>query len=942
MTAEFRLLGNIEAHLDGNPVSIGYIQLRAVLAVLLVEANRTVSVDQLVDRVWGNRRPPRRPRSGVQHSITMLRGALAAIPEITITWQATGYRCTTAPDTVDLHRFRALVAQARTTDDHADATALFEQALALRQGEPFTGLDTPWFTALRTTVLQEHHTARLDLTDLLLRQGRHDRLLPELTDHAHHHPLDERLAGQVILTYYRNGRAADALNHYRQLRQHLADELGTDPGPALQQLFQQILTADPALTAPTPTAESTATHTPVPRHLPAPPRLFTGRTRELAHLTAALDDQTEPGGTVVISAIAGTGGIGKTWLALAWAHRHLDRFPDGQLFVDLRGFGPTGEPTDPTDAVRGFLTTLGLDPGGLPPDPDALAALYRGQVADKRMLIVLDNAATSDQVIPLLPGSPTCTVLVTSRNRLASMIDRHGARPLALGVLTRDDARVLLAARIGTDRVAAEPDAVDELVELCGGYPLALSITARNAATRPDIPLAEIATELRELGLEMLDHDTDPAASLPAVLSWSLHRLTDEQRTLFGLLGIAPGPDTTLPAVVSLTGLPTARARKALSVLEEATLVERRPHGRYAMHDLVRDFAATTAHTTLPDNVREAALVRVMDFHLHTAHTADRLLDPHSPLIRPDPPAPGVHPHPLPDATAGMAWLEAEHATLLATQRTAATLGHHRVVWHLVCALDNFHWRRGHRHDALATWRAALEASAHLPDPATRSRAHRNLGRAYSRLDLHEEAIGHLDRALALARQHHDPAEQAHTHYALTMAWELRGNDRRALDHARHALDLYRTLDQPMWEAEALNAVGWYAARLGEFDTAREHCLAALTLHRHHHDPTGEAATLDSLGLIAHHIGDHRQAVDHYHQALALFHTLGNAYQVAETLDSVGHPHAALGHHEQARKAWREALELYREQGRDTDAQRVQRQLDDLDNTATTASTSTS
>ncbi|WP_433260944.1 ATP-binding protein [Actinosynnema sp. CS-041913] len=669
----------------------------------------------------------------------------------------------------------------------------------------------------------------------------------------------------------------------------------------------------------------------VPRQLPAAPGLFAGRVAELAGLDRALPaDLPVAGATVVVSAIGGAGGIGKTWLALAWAHRRLDRFPDGQLFVDLHGFSPTGEPMASGAAVRGFLDALGVDPGRIPTDLDAQAALYRSLVADRRMLIVLDNAATAEQVVPLLPGSPTCTVLITGRHRLTSLIDRHGARHLHLDVLTRDEARTLLTARIGPDRAAAEPDAVDELVDLCGGYPLALTITARNAATHPAIPLAEIAAELRELGLDALDND-DPTASLPTVLSWSLRRLTDEQRTLFALLGTAPGPDTTLPAVVSLTGLSTARARKALATLEEASLVERRPHGRYAMHDLVRHYAATAA-TALPEHTRETALARVMDFHLHTALAADRLLNPHRRLAPPDPPADGVHPHPLPDAETAMAWLDAEHATLLATQRAAVALRRHHAVWHLAWALDTFHLRRGHLRDTLAVWRSARDAAEHLPDPTTRSRTHRNLGWACSRLGMHAEAIEHLDRALDLAVHHHDRPEQAHTHRVLASAWGQRGDLRRALDHARHALGRYRTLDQPVREAEVLNLMGWYAAGLGEFVTARDHCRAALTLHQHHDNSSGEAATLDSLALIAHRTGDHRQAVDHYHEALTLYRTLGDAYEVADTLDRIGHPHVALGHHDQARTVWLGALELYREQGRDTDAQRVRRQLHDLDN----------
>ncbi|CCH29416.1 ATP-binding protein [Saccharothrix espanaensis] len=696
----------------------------------------------------------------------------------------------------------------------------------------------------------------------------------------------------------------------------------------------------------------------VPCQLLAAPRLFAGRMAELAGLDEALTsaalvtapngqaqdcvglstDLSVGGATLMVSAIGGAGGIGKTWLALAWAHRNLNRFPDGQLFVDLHGFSPTGEPVEPEAAVRGFLDALGVEPDRIPTDPGAQVALYRSLVAGRRMLIVLDNAASTDQVVPLLPGSPTCTVLVTSRHRLASLIDRHGARHLPLDVLARHEARALLAARFGDDRVAAEPDAVDELVELCGGHPLALAISARNAATRPGIRLAEIAAELRELGLEALDHDTDPAASLPTVLSWSLRRLTDEQRTVFGLLGIAPGPDTTPPAVAALVGLPPARARRALSALEEGSLLERRPGGRYAMHDLVRAYATTVPD--LPDDVRRMALVRVVDFHLHTAFAADRLLHPHRPLLQPGPPALGVHPLPLTDAAAAAAWLEAEHATLLATQRAAAALNLNHTVWHLASVWDVFHARRGYLHDALIAWRTAVQAAAHVPDPAVRSRAYRHLGRACSRLGLHEEGIGHLNWALALAAQHHDSTQQAHTHRALASAWGRQGDDRRALDHARHALGLHSVLDNPVREAEALNLVGWYAARSGDLDTARKHSLAALILFRRHHEPDGEAATLGSLGFIAHGIGDHRQAVDHYRQALSLYHAHGNAYEIADILDRAGHPHVALGRHDRARAVWREAMKLYREQDRDTDVQRVQQQLDNLDESIDTGSSS--
>jgi tetratricopeptide (TPR) repeat protein len=620
-------------------------------------------------------------------------------------------------------------------------------------------------------------------------------------------------------------------------------------------------------------------------------------------------------------------------LALHWAHRHADRFPDGQLFVDLRGYSPDGQPLDPAVAVRGFLEALGVEPGRLPTGLDAQAALYRSLVTGKRMLVVLDNAASADQLAPLLPGSPTCAVLVTSRRKLAALIDRYGARHLQLEILSQDDARALLAERLGRDVVAAAPEAADELIELCGRHPLALAITARHAATRHQVPLSEVTAELRDLGLDMLDDD-DPTASLPALLSWSLRHLTEQQRAVFALLGIAPGPDIDLPAAASLAGLPEAQARKVLRALEDHSLLDRRPQGRYTMHDLVRAYAATTARDDLPESAPPAALGRVVDFYLHTAHVADRLLYPHREPIQLDPPATGSRALELSDQQTALAWLDTHHPHLLAAQHTAATHRRHQAVWQLAWTLTTLHQRGGHRQDELTVWQAAADAAAHVPGSAARVLALRRLGHAHAALGRHEQAVGHLRQALTLAEHHDDPKQQAHAHYDLAVALAFQEDHRQAAEHARHAVRLYRALDQPVWEAVALNHVGWSSAQFGEYDVAREHCQAALLLNRRHDHPDGEAGTLDSLGFIDHRTGRHDEAIRHYHQALTLYRTLGNATQAADTLENLGHPHAALGHHEQARAAWQEVLELYRQQGRDADAERVRRQLDDLDKTA--------
>ncbi len=653
-----------------------------------------------------------------------------------------------------------------------------------------------------------------------------------------------------------------------------------------------------------------------PRQLPAMPAAFVGRAGALAALDAAWDEHS-----TTISLIGGAGGIGKTWLALRWAHRRLDRFPDGQLFVDLRGFSPKGGPMAPETAIRGFLDALGVEPVRIPQDLDGQAALYRSLTADRRLLVVLDNALSAGQVEPLLPGGRSCAVVVTSRQTLGGLVARHGARHLALDVLADDEARAALELRLGGPRLDAEPAAVTRLLALCRGLPLALAIVAGRAHTNPELPVADLVADLDESGTAALDDD-DPTASLPAVLATSYRALTPEHRHALRLLALAPGPDIGVTAAASLIGLPLHQAARALRTLHEASLLDH--NGRYRMHDLIRSY--TNGHD-LPEADRAQASRRVVDHYLHTAHHADRLLYPHREPLRPTPSAPGVHAHRLRAADEAMTWFDAEHPNLLAASHTAAADGRHHVVWQLAWALDTFHYRRGHRTDRLAVWRAALDAAAHIPDPAAGISAHRNLGIAHAVLDQPRPAIAHLRRSLTLAERHDDPAQRARTHQMLGWAWQWRGDLRRALHHADRALALHDRLDQPVLRADTLNQLGWYAARLGDHAVAHAHFRAALPLHRRHLNPDGEATALDGLGYIAHVHGRHRDAVRHYEQALALRRELGHTYGEADILERLGHAHAALGDRDRADRVWGETLDRYREQGRDAEAGRVRRLL---------------
>ncbi|MBB5957222.1 DNA-binding SARP family transcriptional activator/tetratricopeptide (TPR) repeat protein [Saccharothrix tamanrassetensis] len=919
-----RLLGEVAAYVDGRALELGPAKQRCVPAVPAVEADRVVPVDRLVERVWGTD-ASRRTRATLHSYLSRLRRVLAEVEGVVVVRRSGGYVLTTDPThpRVDLHHFRALCAEAREEDGDLRAARLLAEALGLWRGQALTGVTGGWAEAERDLLERERLAAQHDLADTRLRLGQGARLVIELADRTAHHPLDERVAGQYLPALCQAGRAADALEHYRELRERLVEQLGAEPGPALRDLHRRILAADPSLTGPA--AVAPVAPLAVPRQLPAPPTAFVGRREEVDRLDAALRDTATS--TMAVAAIAGAGGIGKTWLALAWAHRNRHRFPGGQLFVDLRGFSPTEQPVTPETALFGFLTALGVAPDHIPPGLEARTALYRSLVADQRMLVVLDNAATPDQVEPLLPGGHGCTALITSRRTLHRLITRCGVRHLGLGTLADTEARTLLEQRLGPDRLLGEPDAVVGLLAFCQGFPLALGVLSTRAHTDPDRPLAELAAELRVHGIDALD-DTDPAAGLPAVLSWSLRGLTALQRTLFALLGIAPGPDIDMPAATHLAGLSERETRGGLRALVDASLLDHRPDGRYAMHDLVRAYAVTQAHTTLPEPVRAAALDRVL--YVHTALTAHHLVAPQAPEIRPEPSASDVRPQPLPDHSTAIAWLEAHHAHLLAAQHTAATRRRHDTVWHLAWTLTTLHWWRGHRHDELAVWEAALDAATHLPDPALRIRAHRRVGLAHSRLDRLDQALGHLHRGLALAEHHHDTGQQADNHIILARIREQRGDHQQALEHARRALDLRRTLDDPIAEAHTLNSVGWYTARLGDYDTARDHCQAALSLFRRHHDRAGEAYARAGLGFIAHHTGRHHEAVHHYQRTLALRGAVEDIYEITDLLDEAGHPYAVLGHHDQARATWQEALRLYREQGRDTDARRVRQRLDDL------------
>jgi tetratricopeptide (TPR) repeat protein/transcriptional regulator with XRE-family HTH domain len=655
--------------------------------------------------------------------------------------------------------------------------------------------------------------------------------------------------------------------------------------------------------------------TAVPRQLPAAVAGFTGRAAELKALTRILDGAVAYApGTAVISAIGGTAGVGKTALALHWAHQVADRFGDGQLYVNLRGFDSSGIPATPAEAIRGFLDALGVPPERIPPGLDAQAGMYRSLLADRKMLIVLDNARDEQQARPLLPASPASLVVVTSRNQLTGLAAADGARVITLNVLAQVEAVELLTARIGASRTSAEPEATAEIVRLCVRLPLALAVAAARAAARPGLPLAALAGELRDAGgrLDSLDVG-DPAASVRAVFSWSYRQLTADAARMFRLLGVHPGPDISVPAAASLAAVDAAGARALLRELARAHLIAEHAPGRYAFHDLLRAYAAAQARDTDSDREREAAIGRILDHYLHTASRAALMLTPAREQIALGPPSPGAVPEQPAGHPQALAWFEAEHQVMLAAATLADGSGSDVRAWQLPWALSPFLDNRGHYQEKAAVLRTALAAAGRAGDTAGQAISGRLLATACTNLGAYDQAAGHFDDSLRLYRRLGNRLGEAKIHRSLALLAEYRGRYADALAHVEQALRLYQALGDKAGQARALNNIGWCHGLLGDYQQARACCQRSLALCAEIGDRMTEGATWDSLGYVEHHLGNFGGAAACYQRALALSRETDYRRGEAAALAHLGDTRHAVGELTQAWECWQQALAIYEE-----------------------------
>lgn len=944
MVVRFQILGPVRSWRDGAEITLGPPKQRALFALLLAQSGQPVPLHAILDALWGQE-PPTTAVNVVHRHIGGLRrllepGLPSGAASRRLVRDAGGYRLEVEPAELDLLQFRALRTQARNLaqrGDRARATGLLVEALGLWRGPTASGIAPevrahPVFAA----VDNEHLVAVKEAAGYAPAAGEvlTERVLITLRQAAAHHPLDEVLQARLIDVLAATGHQAEALEVYQGVRARIADELGLDPGPELREAQHRVLDgtavdrpapAEPAPASGGPAADGAhaahAAHAADvtadapgdtallrPAQLPRDLAAFSGRRSELELSRTLLPVPAEPAQAVVISGMAG---VGKTTLAVHWAHQVADRFPDGQLYLDLRGFHLTGAAMGTAEALRALLDAFGTPVGRIPAGLEAQAALYRSLLAGRRVLVVLDNARDSEQVRPLLPSAPGCLAVVTSRHQLQGLVAAEGARSLTLDLLGEGDAEELLALRLGAERVAAEPQATAEIVALCGRLPLALAIVSARAALNPGFPLSAIADELRE-SHGSLDAFTGepPLGDARCVFSWSYQALSPEAARLFRLLAVHPGPDWSPAAVASLAARRAGPTRALLTELVRAHLLFENAPCRFSSHGLLRAYAKELAGEHDDPAEAAAAGVRLFDHYLHSAHAADTALAPHRERIALSRPAAHTVPERFTDERAAADWLDDERPVLLAVIEHDGRYGDGAHSWRLAVVLELYLDRNGRWQEQRTAQTTATTAAQRQGDVLGQAHTHRALGFALGRLDRWEGAREHLLRALQLFGEIGEPCGQARVHRYWAFLSNRHGRHADALRHYGLAGELYRSAGQLNGEASVHNEVGWTHMLLGEYDKALKECSRSLAIHQETGDRNGEAAAWDSLGCAYHQLHRHQEALDCFRRALLIFREIRDAYLEADTLVHIADTHIATGATTGAAGALRQALAI--------------------------------
>ncbi|SDO31357.1 AfsR/SARP family transcriptional regulator [Lentzea jiangxiensis] len=882
---EFLLLGSLEARRAGTLLELGGPRRRAVLTMLLLHANEAVSVAQLTDAAWDS--PPVSPESNLRTYVAGLRKVLG---DRLRTRPGHGYELVVEPGELDLDvfedQFRA--GESALIEGAAEAAAdHFGRALALWRGVPTAELNAgPLLRAELTRIQERRLTAVERFAKASLELGRFDDVIDRLRLETALHPLREELWAQLMIALDRSGRRGEALEAYAAARRHVVEQVGVEPGARLRQLQQVVLESR----VPSPAALNAH------RQLPMDIAEFTGRESELRQLCAP-----GPQTTVVISAIEGMAGVGKTKLAVRAAHQLVQRYPDVQLWADLHGFDADELPADPSAVLESFLRLLGVSGAQIPESLEERAALYRDRLAGKRALVLLDNAAGEDQVLPLLPGGATCMVLITSRRTLLRL---DGVRSLFLDVFTATEALALLSRIAGEDRVQADREAAERIAELCGHLPIAVALAAKRLARRPQWTMRDLLTRLERGG----------GLGARGVFDLSYQALPENQRRLFRLLGLHPGEDVTAESAAALAGLTAFEAGDLLETLLDEHLLQQHTPGRYSLHDLLRAYAVEQVTAAEPPPARALARRRVLDWYVNTAWQSARRLNPQRKLeiAAPDP---AVHPRSFADRDAALLWCDTERANLVAAVRDAAEHDLPEHSWSLAQCLWDFFNLRKHWADWIDTHGIALAAARSTGDRAAEGRMLITLGIALREVRRHDEAIEHTQQALAIFRATGDRSRQEPALNNLGIAYMVQGRVDEALACYEQSAEIARELGNAHTEAVLLNNIGLLHADAGRFDVALARYLRALEIRQEIKDPYSEAILLNNIGEAHRGLLDFAEAASVVDRALVVFREIGDLYGQAESLDNLGLALDGLGDRRGAEKCWLESVALFEELG---------------------------
>ncbi|MFB7915973.1 BTAD domain-containing putative transcriptional regulator [Streptomyces sp. NPDC056061] len=893
---------------------------RRVLAALLVESGRVVSADALVDRVWGDIEPAygRRKLYGY---ISRLRRALAADGTAITRERGGGYRLAVEPSVVDVQRFRDLSVSARKAGSDEQAEALWREALALWRGSAFAGVDTPWFNAQRQRLDGERLAAQMELVDVRLRLAQHHGVVSELAARAEAHPLDERVIGQLILALYRCERQAEALQVYERARLRLADELGVDPGTALRQLYERILADAPELAAPhvaappaitKPAGRSDTVVNPpvarqlVPRLLPAEQPLFVGREDEVEEARRLLGEERTGPATLLVT---GPAGVGKTAFALHTGHLFASRFPDGQLHADLRGFGD--EPADPFTVLGTFLRALGIRGGSVPAELTGRVHLYRTLLAGQQMLVVLDNAASVQQVSDLLPSGMGCASIITSRTTMAELSGRR----LPLGVLAPATGLDLLREMLGRDRTDAESGAARSIVETCGGLPLAVWVAGARLAARPHWPLAKVARGLAD-EQRKLDELAVGHIAVRASLELTYQQMAAATQHALRMIALLPGPSFAAWSLAALLDAGLSEAEAVLDDLVEVHLVEIGSAGateiRYQLHDLVRMFSRERVEQDVPERDRTAALTRLLGASLHLADlAADTLSVDFQGISQMDLVSwrPAEADHLLADP---LAWFNDERQFLInvaeqaldGTESVAPAAG-------LATTLTTLFQVGSHFDDWERLQSRALKAALSSGDRHSAVKVHRCLGELTTILDRYPEALNHFEQALLLA-EGQGPMYRASATAGLAYVHRLLGQYSSAVLHFEEAAELAESAGNVNCLVYATNGLGVIDLEQGRVEDAVARFTKCLRVSRVASYRPGEAQALRCLGQSHRALGAYPAAADAYRRAAAISEDLGDRLSATHASCWLGDILVRQGEHREGRRLLARSLWAYR------------------------------